>query len=167
MRRMCSRSNAAAWRAVQFPVLLIFAAGRGMATAKALVECPPTAGLTIAAREDVRLYCSAPVDAELPFQEQYASWEASGCKVRPAVLTPSPGSAFVTGGVRESFDADDVMYDPALTGAIVLGDEAFEKEVLELLEDAGIPREHTVLGSVEAPLVDYMRSVKFAAEEEA
>ena len=154
-------------RVAQFPVILIFAAGRGMATAKALLECTTTGGLTLRSREDVRLYVSASVDAELPFADQYAAWEAQrGVRVRPGVLTPAAGSPYTTGGVREAFDADDLVYDPDLTGAVVLGDEAFEKEVLELLEDAGVPKEHTVLGSVDAPLTEYMRSVKFAAAEE-
>lgn len=150
----------------RFPVLLIFAQGRGVATAKALVEAAPGAGLSLPSREDVRLYVQAPIDAELPFAHLYAAWEAaSRIKVRPAVLTPAPGSAAVRGGVREAFDEDDVEYDPALTGAVVLGDEAFEKEVLELLEDAGVPREAIVLGSVEAKATEYLRAVKFAAAE--
>ena len=151
---------------VQYPVVLLFASGKGIATAKALIECTTMGGLTFTAREDARLYYSAPIDAELAFVDRYADWEARGVKVRPAVLTPAAGSPYVSGGVREAFDADDVMYDPALTAAIVLGDEAFEAEVLELLEDAGVPREHTVLGSSECAPVDYMKSVKFQTNED-
>jgi hypothetical protein len=151
------------WR---YPVVLLFASGKGIATAKALIECTTMGGLTFTAREDARLYYSAPIDAELAFVDRFADWEARGVKVRPAVLTPAAGSTYVSGGVREAFDADDVMYDPALTAAIVLGDEEFEKEVLELLEDAGVPREHTVLGSTECAPVDYMKSVKFQTTED-
>jgi hypothetical protein len=113
-------------------VVLLFAKGRGIAAAKALIECTTTGGLTLAAREDARLYYAAPVDAELAFVDKFADWEARGCKVRPAVLTPAAGSPYVSGGVREAFDADDVMYDPALTAAIIFGDEEFEKEARAL-----------------------------------
>ena len=151
----------------QFPVVLLFASGKGIATARALIECAGVGGLTLRSREDVRLYYAAPVDGELAWKERFGDWEAAhGVKVRPAVLTPSAGSAATPGGVADAFDADDVMYDPALTAAVVLGDEAFEKEVLELLEDAGIPRAHAVLGSVEAKAVEYLKSVKFAVAEE-
>ena len=148
-------------------MLLLFVQGRGVATAKALVECAPGTGLALPCREDVRLYYGAAVDGELAFREQWAEWESrAGVKVRPAVLTPGAASVGVRGTVRDAFDADDVMYDPALTAAVVLGDEAFEKDVLELLEDAGVSKENTLLGSVEAPMVDYLRSVKYIADEE-
>ena len=151
----------------QFPVLLLFVKGQGIATAKALVECAAGTGLALPCREDVRLYYGAAVDAELAFREQWPEWEArSGVKVRPAVLTPGAASVGVKGTVRDAFDADDVMYDPALTAAIVLGDEEFETEVLELLEDAGVAKENILLGSVEAPLVDYLRSVKSLPQDD-
>ena len=124
-------------------------------------------GLALRSREDVRLYYGAAVDSELAFRELWPEWEArAGVKVRPAVLTPSAASVAVRGTVRHAFDADDVMYDPALTAAIVLGDEEFEKEVLDLLEDAGVAKENILLGSVEAPLVDYLRSVKYIADDD-
>jgi hypothetical protein len=108
--------------------VLLFASGAGIAAAKALIECTTMGGLTLAQREDARLYYSAPVDAELAFTDKYAAWEARGVKVRPAVLTPAAGSTYTPGGVREAFDADDVMYDPALTAAVIFGDAEFEKE---------------------------------------
>ena len=145
----------------------MFAKGSGIALAKALIECAPGMGLALPCREDVRLYYGAAVDGELAFREQWPEWEArGGVKVRPAVLTPGAATVAVRGTVRDAFDADDVMYDPALTAAVVLGDEEFEKEVLELLEDAGVGKENTLLGSVEAPLVDYLRSVKYTVEDD-
>lgn len=148
-------------------MLLLFVQGRGIATAKALVECAAGTGLALPCREDVRMYYGAAIDSELAFRELWPEWEArAGVKVRPAVLTPGAASVAVRGTVRDAFDADDVAYDPALTAAIVLGDEEFEKEVMDLLEDAGVAKEHTLLGSVEAPLVDYLRSVKFIADDE-
>ena len=146
----------------------MFAKGSGIALAKALIECAPGMGLALPCREDVRLYYGAAVDGELAFREQWPEWEArGGVKVRPAVLTPGAATVAVRGTVRDAFDADDVMYDPALTGVVILGDEAFEKEVLELMEDAGIAKSNCVLGSVEAPPVEYMKSVKFAPDDDA
>jgi len=143
----------------QYPVVLIFASGKGMATAKALIEATSHSGLTLRARADVRLYVSASIDAELPFSELYERWQADHhVKVRPCVLTRAAGSSATQGGVREGFDSDDVEYDPPLTMAVILGDEEFEKEVLELLDDAHIPAAQAVLGSQEAPPVFYYKS---------
>jgi hypothetical protein len=128
--------------------VLLFASGAGIAAAKALIECTTMGGLTLAQREDARLYYSAPVDAELAFADKYAAWEARGVKVRPAVLTPAAGSTYTPGGVREAFDADDVMYDPALTAAVIFGDAEFEKEARRApTRDCNVCRAASSVGS--------------------
>ena len=141
-----------------YPTVLIFAAGAGIATAKALVECTTQSGLTLTARDDTRLYYEAPVDKELVFASLFDEWAVKRkVKVRPAVLTKvGEAEHVVKGTVRDAFDADDVAYDPALTCAVVLGDADFEARVLEfLLEDAGLPRTNICLGSAEPPSVRF------------
>ena len=141
-----------------YPTVLIFAAGAGIATAKALVECTTQSGLTLTARDDCRLYYEAPVEKELVFAALFDEWAAKRkVKVRPAVLTKTGDAAnVVKGTVREAFDADDVAYDPALTCAVVLGDADFETRVTEfLLEEAGLQRSNICLGSEEPPSVRF------------
>jgi hypothetical protein len=141
-----------------YPTVLIFAAGAGIATAKALVESTTQSGLTLTARDDTRLYYEAPVDKELVFASLFDEWAAKRkVKVRPAVLTMAGEAEHVVKGtVRDAFDADDVAYDPALTCAVVLGDADFEARVVEfLVEDAGLPRTNICLGSAEPPTVRF------------
>jgi hypothetical protein len=142
-----------------FPTVLIFAAGAGIATAKALIECTTQSGLTLHEREACRLYYEAPVESDLAFSALFGEWEDKRkVAVRAAVLTKSGDAVqnVVQGTVVNAFDADDVAYNPASTCAVVLGDADFEARCVEFLtEDAGIPRANICLGSAEQKPVKF------------
>lgn len=117
----------------QFPTLVIFAEGKGIATAKALIETSNDAnGLDLNFRQDVRLYYRAPNRDSLCFKDCYEDWETRhNCKV--------------VYGTRDSFmelfDNDDsLMYEPETTAALVLtgGDEEAEAAALEVCKEAEI-----------------------------
>lgn len=116
-----------------FPTLVIFAEGKGIAGARALIEAGSDAhGLDLEFRQDVRLYYRARNQDALLFKDLYETWESEhNCKVAT--------------GTRETFmdlfDEDDTLeYEPATTAALIFtgGDEDAEKEALEVCKEAEI-----------------------------
>ncbi|KXZ46477.1 hypothetical protein GPECTOR_43g913 [Gonium pectorale] len=114
------------------PTVVMFVSGRGIATARSLLESTPDVlNLTLAFRRDVRVYYKAPNAASLVFRERFEDWESRG---PVKVLT-------TTSSFQDAFDDDDsLMYDPATTGAIVLtgGDEEEDKAAREVCKEAEI-----------------------------
>eukprot|EP00803_Ostreobium_quekettii_P000734 evm.model.scf_636EXC.6 EVM.evm.TU.scf_636EXC.6 scf_636EXC:40187-44945(+) len=115
----------------RYPTIVIFCEGEGIATAKALIECPSdVVSLNLPYRTDARLYYKAPNQDSLAFQDMFESWEKMGCKV---ITT--------TGTFQEAFDDDDTLvYEPELTAAVILvgGDEEAEKKALAVCKEAEI-----------------------------
>lgn len=116
-----------------YRTIIIFAEGPAIATAKALIEAPASAGgLGFLLREDARLYYRAPNDASLAFKDEFAKWESEfGVKTMTATR-----DAFI-----DMFDDDDTLaYEPVTTAAIILvnGDEEAEKAALMVCSEAEI-----------------------------
>ncbi|KAG2484728.1 hypothetical protein HYH03_016475 [Edaphochlamys debaryana] len=114
------------------PTVVIFAAGRGIATAAALLEASADIpNLAVQFRKDVRLYYKVPNAASIALKGRFEDWEALG----PLKVLTS------TTSFQDAFDDDQtLMYDPETTGAIILtgGDEEAEKEAREVCKDAEI-----------------------------
>ncbi|KAK9822016.1 hypothetical protein WJX74_000790 [Apatococcus lobatus] len=117
----------------QYPVIIIFAEGRGIAAARSFIESSAdVGGLNFAYRKDVRLYYRAPNQQSFCYTDSFDSWEnAHQCKV-----TTSTRGTF-----QDMFDDDDtLMYEPESTAAIIFtgGDEEAEEAALEACKEAEI-----------------------------
>ncbi|XP_024358157.1 fruit protein pKIWI502 [Physcomitrium patens] len=128
----------------RFPTIVFFARGRGLAVARAIVEAidGDVGSMSLSFREEVRLFCSASKPSELAYQEKFADWESRSVKVR-ATVDDAAGEEWqgAVGSFRSLWDEDDLEYDPNTTAAIVCVEEESRKELTELLEEAGIPKE--------------------------
>lgn len=115
----------------RYPTIVIFCEGRGIATAKSIIECShDISSLYIQMREDVRIYYKAQNEDSFLFTGQFEKWEQIGCKV---ITT--------TDSFQDAFDDDDTLvYEPAETAAVILtdGDEEAEKKALAVCKEAEI-----------------------------
>eukprot|EP00877_Chromochloris_zofingiensis_P007150 jgi/Chrzof1/2689/Cz11g25090.t1 len=115
----------------RYPTLVLFVEGRGIATARALIESPSSVtNLGLEFRQDVRMYYRAPNEASLCYKELIPHWESLGVTVHTTTST-----------LQDAFDDDDtLMYDPDYTGAIILtgGDEEAEKAARQVCKEAEI-----------------------------
>jgi hypothetical protein len=133
------------FRPIQFifgyPTVLIAAAGDGVASAKALIECGASdRGLCFHMRESVHLYQREDPDGSLRYEDRHAHWAD---EFHVDVRRVAKGR---TSGLQEAFDADDLVYDPDATAAIVFdgGDPGFRMAALKLFEEAGVGEAVTV-----------------------
>lgn len=114
-----------------YPTVVMFCEGMGIATAKALIECPTDiVSLNLPYRAATRLYYRAPNEDSFAFRTQFEDWEKLGCKV---ITT--------TGSFQEAFDDDDTLvYEPEESAAVILvgGDEEAEKKALAVCKEAEI-----------------------------
>ncbi|KAL3160982.1 hypothetical protein ABBQ38_009372 [Trebouxia sp. C0009 RCD-2024] len=137
-----------------YPTLVLFCEGKaGIAAAKALIEATPdSGGLNFPLRQDVRMYYRAPNQEAFCFQNLYSKWEQDHrCKV-----ITSTRSTFM-----DMFDDDDtLMYEPALTAAVIMtgDDEEAEKAALEVCKEAEITE--IARQTQEMPATDYLTVVQ-------
>lgn len=80
-----------------------------------------------------------------PIQDKYEDWESKNVKVRVTV-DDAAGEEWQgnVGSLTALWDEDDLEYDPHTTGAIVCVEKETRQELMELLEEAGIPKEQIV-----------------------
>jgi NAD(P)H-flavin reductase len=126
---------------------VFFARGRGVAVARAIVEATDgdMGSMNLTFRDEVRLFCSASKPSELAYQDKYSDWESKNVKVRPTVDdTAGEDWQGNVGSFTSVWDEDDLEYDPFTTGAVVCVEKESRPEVMELLEEAGIPKEQIV-----------------------
>ncbi|GAB4814665.1 hypothetical protein N2152v2_001711 [Parachlorella kessleri] len=133
----------------QYPTIVIFCEGEGIATARALIEATPeVGGLNFGLRSDVRMYYKAPNEASFCYKGLFEEWES---KHKVKVITSTRGTFL------DMFDDDDtLMYEPATTAAIILtgGDEEAEEAAAEVCKEGEVAL--VVKQSDEQPLVEYL-----------
>lgn len=117
----------------QYPVIIIFAEGRGIAAARSFIESSAdVGGLNFAYRKDVRLYYRAPNQQSFCYTDRFECWEGEHqCKVTTSTR----------GSFQDMFDDDDtLMYEPESTAAIIFtgGDEEAEEAAVEACKEAEI-----------------------------
>jgi len=131
----------------RFPTIVFFARGRGMAVARAIVEAidGDNGSMNLSFRDEVRLFCSASKPSELAYQDKFADWESRNVKVR-ATVDDKAGEEWQgdVGSFTSLWDEDDLEYDPFTTAAVVCVEQESRQELMELLEEAGIPSEQIV-----------------------
>ncbi|XP_002967932.2 uncharacterized protein LOC9633104 [Selaginella moellendorffii] len=130
----------------QYPTLLIFAQGKGIAAAKALIETKDAdvSSLNLRLRRDVRLFYVAPRPELLAYKEKFAEWEKKKVKVCTSVEAANDQWDGQVGSFQELWDEDDLEYDPRSTAVVVCAEAGAEQELDELLENADIVKEQTV-----------------------
>lgn len=116
-----------------YPTIVIFCEGDGIAAAKSLIEASPdVGGLSFPLRSDVRMYYRASNESELLYRPLYEEWQQNkGVQV----ITATRDS------FMDMFDDDDTLvYEPATTAAIILtrGTEEDEEAALEVCKEAEI-----------------------------
>ena len=113
-----------------YPTVILCAEGKGIGTAKAMIEAGMSRGsLDLCYREDVRLYYKVPNDDSVCYGNLFENWEKE-FGVKTIVHT----SSFL-----DAFDDDDTLeYEPDLTAVISLGDEEAEQSAQEMCEEAEI-----------------------------
>eukprot|EP00245_Coleochaete_scutata_P017751 TRINITY_DN8866_c0_g1_i1.p1 TRINITY_DN8866_c0_g1~~TRINITY_DN8866_c0_g1_i1.p1 ORF type:complete len:395 (+),score=76.70 TRINITY_DN8866_c0_g1_i1:97-1281(+) len=132
----------------RFPTILIFASGKGIAPARAILEATSyqTGSLQLDLRESVRLFYSAPNPSALAYKDKFASWETDVVKVRPGVSSLPDGESWdgFVGSFSQLFDEDDVTYDDTTTGVVIAGEKSAIEEALAVVDEAGIPRKNVI-----------------------
>eukprot|EP01026_Neomeris_dumetosa_P027358 TRINITY_DN22242_c0_g2_i2.p2 TRINITY_DN22242_c0_g2~~TRINITY_DN22242_c0_g2_i2.p2 ORF type:complete len:323 (-),score=55.88 TRINITY_DN22242_c0_g2_i2:5-973(-) len=112
-----------------YPTIVMFVSGKGIASAKALIECSPdVSSLNFKNRETTRLYYRAPNEASLIYKDLYEQWQEEH---NVTVQT-------TTGTFLDAFDDDDTLvYDPLKTAAVILtgGDETKKEKKRENKEN--------------------------------
>ena len=90
-------------------------------------------------------YCQIFNSIYLRSQDKFAEWESKNVKVRTTV-DDAAGEEWQgnVGSFTSLWDEDDLEYDPFTTVAIVCVEKATRPELMELLEEAGIPKEQIV-----------------------
>lgn len=130
-----------------FPTMLFFASGRGIATARAIIEAAEgdKGSLSLGFREEVRLYYSAPDPTLIAYKGNFKEWEKKQVKIRTTVSSTGDEDweGFV-GSFTSLWDEDDIEYDPDTTAAVVCVENDAMNEMKELLSDAGIPEKHVI-----------------------
>ncbi|KAJ7281231.1 hypothetical protein O6H91_Y362800 [Diphasiastrum complanatum] len=127
----------------QYPTLLFFASGKGIAIARSIIEARDGdfGSLNFDLRQEIRLYYSAPTPSLLMYKERFNQWEKKKMKVRLTVdaIAGQTWDGHV-GTLSQLWDADDLEYDPETTAVVVCA-EKNEEDIDKLLDDAGIPEE--------------------------
>ncbi|KAJ9530114.1 hypothetical protein QJQ45_023373, partial [Haematococcus lacustris] len=122
----------------RYPKVLLFVQGRGIATARALLECShDVPGISCHLRQEVKAYYKVKNDADIVYKERFPAWSEaaatpSGCKLSVVTHTGTFGRAFD--------DDDELLYDPDTTAAVILtgGDPEAEAEAREVCAEAEI-----------------------------
>ncbi|KAF5842721.1 hypothetical protein DUNSADRAFT_5488 [Dunaliella salina] len=122
----------------RFPTLVMFVSGKGIATARALLEATDESyGLNLASRKQVKVYYKTPNEASACYRDLYPKWSAlaaepHGCDLDVVQTRQSFGRAFD--------DDDTLAYSPEYTAAIILtgGDPEEEAEAREVCKEAEI-----------------------------
>jgi len=122
----------------RYPTVVMFVSGRGIATARSLLECSnDVANLSAHLRSDVRVYYLAPNEASHAYTDRYEAWSAAAAANGTCRLQVRP----TTHSFARAFDDDDELtYDPATTCALILtgGDPEAEAAAREVCADAEI-----------------------------
>lgn len=156
--------------------LLFFTQASHIHVAKACIEDKTPHGLSLAWREENRLYYVLDSDhdddtsdgAEIAFQNDFQRWEEHfNTRVRMARQEGGGGeggrrrgegddseTGVFIGTPEEVFDHDDLEYFPEETGVIIFGDVNFTKRMRALAAAAEIPEENVLdsLTSVRKPV---------------
>ncbi|GFH16608.1 predicted protein [Haematococcus lacustris] len=104
----------------RYPKVLLFVQGRGIATARALLECShDVPGISCHLRQEVKAYYKVKNDADIVYKERFPAWSEaaatpSGCKLSVVTHTGTFGRAFD--------DDDELLYDPDTTAAVILSE---------------------------------------------
>ena len=116
--------------------IFIFATGSGVSPIRSLLETPVAQG-GLAGAAGVRLFLGVRGPSFLPFAEALKRWEQAGVKVTVVYS----GEASENGKyVQDAFVAAGLKFDPARTGAIMVGQKAMSEAVVGLLTAAGVER---------------------------
>lgn len=125
----------------RFPTILLFASGKGIAVAKAIIEAKDAdmGSLNLGLREQTRLFYWSPEPSLVLYKDLFKKWESRKLKVRTAVGKIS-GKDWNSheGSFQSLWDEDDLEYDPETTAVVVCVDQENRDEVENLLADAGI-----------------------------
>lgn len=137
----------------QYPTVVMFCEGGGVAAARALIEASPDmGGLNLQLREDARMYYRAPNEAAFCYKELFEVWERDfGVKV-----ITSTRDTF-----SDMFDDDDtLMYEPGSTAGIILtgGDLEAEEAAEQVCKEGEISL--VVKQSLEQAAVEYLKGGK-------
>ncbi|KAL2651045.1 hypothetical protein R1flu_019173 [Riccia fluitans] len=136
----------------RYSTQLIFAQGRGIAVARALMECRDgdNGSLNLGLREDVRLYYAASSPSSLAYKDRFGLWEGKKAKVR-TIVENTNGEAWdgPVGSLLTLWDEDDIEYDPMTTGVVVCVEKSRREEVKSLLAEAGVPEGQIVTWDVD------------------
>jgi len=113
-----------------YPTVLLCAEGKGIGTAKAMIEASMgRGGLDLTYRDDVRLYYKVPNEDSVCYSHLFETWEEE-FGVKTVVHT----STFL-----DAFDDDDTLeYEPEQTAVVSLGGEEADEMAAELCEEAEI-----------------------------
>jgi hypothetical protein len=113
--------------AFAYPTVVVFAAGSGIATARALLTAPPSASpLALHLRKSIVVYYRAESASSLVWRDQFDAWAAEAAAgPGGAPRSGAPTSVRVVASSRDTFadmfDDDDALeYDPAGTAALLL-----------------------------------------------
>ena len=126
----------ASWGALP-ETILIFATGSGVSPIRSLLETPVALG-GLAGAAGVRLFLGVRNASYLPFASALKRWEQAGFKV--TVVYSSDASSENGKYVQDAFAASSLKFDPARTGAVVVGQKAMSEAVVALLTNAGVGR---------------------------
>jgi len=131
----------ASWGALP-DTILIFATGSGVSPIRSLLETPVTQG-GLAGAAGVRLFLGVRGSSFLPFAEALKRWEQAGVTVTvvySGATSPGKEAASSSNYVQDAFVASGLKFDPARTGAVVVGQKAMSEAVVGLLTGAGVER---------------------------
>ena len=125
----------AAWGALP-ETILIFATGSGVSPIRSLLETPVAQG-GLAGAAGVRLFLGVRNASYLPFAAALKRWEQAGVKVTVVYSGENSENGKY---VQDAFAASGLKFDPARTGAVVVGQKAMSEAVVALLTTAGVER---------------------------
>ena len=126
----------ASWGALP-ETILVFATGSGVSPVRSLLETPVAQG-GLAGAAGIRLFLGVRNASYLPFADVLKRWEHSGVSV---TVVYSGADAGTSGKyVQDAFSAAGLKFDPARTGAVVVGQKAMSEAVVALLTSAGVER---------------------------
>ena len=133
-----------------FKTILVFASGDGIATAKSLLDNMFSQPVLLNYKE-VRLYYQAPDPTLLAYPEDLARWGGQDYEnyvVRTVVANGAKGYDGHVGDFESLYHADDLVYDPEDTGAVVCVPKDQEAAVVKfLVEEAEVDPRRIVLMS--------------------